>query len=176
MSNHWTSNYWFLLHSLGYTYREKHADRYIKVIKLSKHILPCPKCRAHFISYYANNKLNNKTINRNLLISWIINYHNDVNVTNNAQTFSEEAVYNFYHNNNILTVNNEKICDLIKQLDKHIKENDREDYKYFIKFLSILRKIYPYENVRKKLKKIKDNNLSAKSVCRIITKYANVYN
>lgn len=168
MSTHWTSNYWFLLHILGYTYREKRAKKYIQLIKLSKKILPCPKCRAHFVEYFSQNKLSADTINREILIKWVIDYHNAVNITNNAKTYSEEAVYNFYHNDNVLKRNDEKIVELINQLNNHIKEKGGNQLAY-IKFLRLLKRIYPYGDIRRKLKKIPDKDLNTKKICKIIT-------
>jgi hypothetical protein len=170
MASHWNSNYWFLLHILGYTYRERKADKYIQLIKLSKKVLPCPKCRAHFIGYFEENKLTADTINKEILIKWVIDYHNAVNITNNAQTYSEDAVYKFYHTDGVLTPNNERICTLLNQLNDHTKEKGGDQIA-FIKFLRILKRIYPVNDIRKKLKKLSDKGINVKKMCDIIQEH-----
>lgn len=151
----WSPYYWYLLHTLSYTYSEGKKEYYIKLIKLTADILPCPECRSHFKSYFSENPIYFSSLNKDKLIRWFIDYHNDVNRITNKEKLSKTQVYRLYHDkNDKLKIINDNIIPLIKILYKYHTEEDSGDSYSYTKFLKILQRIYPCQMCRRNLQKI----------------------
>ena len=67
---------------------------------MKKDGIKCSYCRAHFNKWCNNNDIKNYINNKNNLIEFFINVHNDVNKRNNKKIFSRDEVNNIYVNFN----------------------------------------------------------------------------
>lgn len=97
--NIWGPGAWTFLHSITFQYPEVPSDvdkqKYYTFFNSLKNVLPCPICREH----YTNNleKLPLRLDNRNNLIEWLIDIHNEVNYLNNKKIYSYDEVYEIYN-------------------------------------------------------------------------------
>lgn len=94
----WGPHVWHLLHTITLDYPINPTDNDKKNITNFVHalayVLPCEKCRIHFIEHLNNNNLDDKTLSsKNNLIKWMIDIHNSVNKLNNKKILSYAEAY-----------------------------------------------------------------------------------
>ena len=77
----WGGHAWYFMHSLRQHYRPAHADKYRKIYRALKFVLPCSKCRKNYTNNLAKNKLN-QIINAQTLTQWTHRMHNIINKEN----------------------------------------------------------------------------------------------
>jgi hypothetical protein len=80
----WGKHFWKMLHYITFAYPSnptaKDKKNIISFFKTFKKIIPCEKCRRNFKQHLANNPLNDSALeNKQNLILWLLNLHNDVN-------------------------------------------------------------------------------------------------
>ena len=95
--------YWNSLHYLSYNYPENPSLENKKQIlnlinKMRKNGIACSYCRYHFNKWCTKNDIKKYIDNRNNLISFFINAHNDVNNRNNKKILSRNEVDKIYLN------------------------------------------------------------------------------
>ena len=103
---HWGPKTWFFLESVGIAYPESPNEEQKTAAKnmlLSlKELLPCETCRINYGNYLGEtvdgNYLDEVVKNRDALITFIVNVHNDVRVRNGQKALSMEDVFNYYQN------------------------------------------------------------------------------
>jgi len=138
---HWGPKTWFFLESaaMGYplspTDDEKTSAKNLLVSL--KDLLPCENCRIHYKQYIDKYtpQLDNIVKDRDTLITFINDLHNDVRKRNKQNTRSIEDVFDYYHkeysNPPVVTTetfvnNNNKIKskdEIIKNMQHHTKED-----------------------------------------------------
>jgi len=95
--------YWNSLHYLSYNYPDNPSDenknQIINLVnKMKKNGIACSLCRGHFNKWCINNDIQKYVNNKNNLISFFINLHNDVNLRNKKKIFSRDEVNKIYLN------------------------------------------------------------------------------
>ena len=108
-NNVWGPSAWTFLHTITYNYPENPTDNdkknYHNFFMNLQHVLPCKKCQAHYTENIQKYDLNNSLDNRDDLVKWLIDLHNDVNRDNGKRVWSYSEVYNKYdnlHNSNLV--------------------------------------------------------------------------
>lgn len=106
--DYWGPRLWYLLHKITYKYPNKITNNtklfYLKYFKKIVNIIPCPFCSTHFQKEIEDNHLLNNLENRQLLIDWFKNLHNQINLSNGKRVytgFELDMLYeqtNFNHN------------------------------------------------------------------------------
>lgn len=95
--------YWNSLHYLSYNYpdnpSEENKNQIINLVnKMKMNGIACSYCRGHFNKWCINNNIQKYIDNKNNLISFFINLHNDVNLRNKKKIFSRDEVDKIYLN------------------------------------------------------------------------------
>ena len=91
----WGPYFWFTLHTitLGYsdnpTYQDKR--RYNDFFSSVQYILPCEKCREHYRTHLNNFPISISLDNKESLVQWLFNLHNQVNISLNKDAMSYES-------------------------------------------------------------------------------------
>jgi len=108
-NNVWGPPAWTFLHTITYNYPENPSDNdkknYHNFFMNLQHVLPCEKCKGHYKQNIQKYDLNNSLDNREDLVKWLIDLHNDVNRDNGKRVWSYSEVYNKYdnlHNSNLV--------------------------------------------------------------------------
>ena len=95
--------YWNSLHYLSYNYPEnpslENKEQILNLInKMRKNGIACSYCRSHFNKWCVKNDIKKYIDNRDNLISFFINAHNDVNNRNNKKILSKNEIDKIYLN------------------------------------------------------------------------------
>jgi len=95
MSNEWQPVTWTIFHKITLYYNSEFNDLYIQFFESFKKILPCKKCKNHYIENLNNTEF---IINNNLhrLFEWTIDLHNHVNQNNNKKTWTYQEARDYY--------------------------------------------------------------------------------
>jgi len=108
-NNVWGPSAWTFLHTVTYNYPENPSGNdkknYHNFFMNLQHVLPCKKCQAHYTENIQKYDLNNSLDNRDDLVKWLIDIHNEVNKDMGKRVWSYSEVYNKYdnlHNSNLV--------------------------------------------------------------------------
>ena len=130
----WGPYFWFTLHTitLGYsdnpTYQDKR--RYNDFFSSVQYILPCEKCREHYRTHLNNFPISISLDNKESLVQWLFNLHNQVNISLNKGVMSYEAFKEKYRK--IYTHN------LLEKIEMPINDNKNGKIIVFIIAFSII--------------------------------------
>ena len=108
----WGPGAWLFLHSITLNYPENPTDNdkmFHKNFFLNlQNVLPCPSCAQHYSMNLKKFPIDPALESRELLVKWLIDIHNDVNIKNNKPVWSYADVYNKYQDmyNPPNTINN----------------------------------------------------------------------
>jgi hypothetical protein len=113
--NIWGSSGWNFLHYITFTYpnepTEEDKDTYLNFFKFVGKVLPCKNCRINYEKHQEKYPLNDIVLyNKENLIKWLIDIHNEVNLMNGKKVLSYDEVINNYFGKN-----NKKIYKLNKK-------------------------------------------------------------
>jgi len=101
-NNVWGPPAWTFLHTITYNYPENPSDNdkknYHNFFDSLQHILPCKKCQSHYTENIQKYDLNNSLDNRDDLVKWLIDIHNEVNKYTGKRVWTYSEVYNKYDN------------------------------------------------------------------------------
>ena len=131
------ANLWYLLHSISYFYPQEptEKDRYY-TSKFFNFCVPnmilCSYCKSHYIDYINITPVN--LINRNYLINWVIDLHNDINKRNNKKIYNKKEVNLIYENQ---PFNHNKFYLLLIKYT----HNELTNKEFFYKYIEILKNI-----------------------------------
>jgi hypothetical protein len=108
----WGPHAWIFLHSITFNYpinpSNTEKKQYYNFFISLKNILPCDKCRLHYIQNLNKYPLTNNILSsKENLIKWLIKIHNEVNKKNGKSIESYENVIKYY--NNLYQNNNNNI-------------------------------------------------------------------
>jgi len=131
--------YWNCLHYLSYSYPDnpnfEDKKQIINLVeKMKKNGIACSYCKGHFNIWCAHNKITNCIDDKNYLINFFIDLHNDINKRNNKKVLSRNEVDDIYLNFNykyllnygldIITLFNNrtlyKFPDIINSYTRHV--------------------------------------------------------
>ena len=108
-NNVWGPSAWTFLHTITYNYPENPTDNdkknYHNFFMNLQHVRPCKKCQAHYTENIQKYDLNNSLDNRDDLVKWLIDIHNEVNKHTGKRVWTYSEVYNKYdnlHNTNLV--------------------------------------------------------------------------
>ena len=97
-NNVWGPPAWTFLHTITYNYPENPSDNdkknYHNFFDSLQHVLPCEKCKGHYKQNIQKYDLNNSLDNREDLVKWLIDLHNEVNKYNGKRVWSYSDVFN----------------------------------------------------------------------------------
>lgn len=99
----WGPSSWKFMHYITIGYPEKPTDEIKKSVYnffiSLKNILPCEKCRYNFGHHLLKHPLTDDILSsRTKLINWLIDIHNDVNISTNKPTISYQQMLEIYMN------------------------------------------------------------------------------
>ena len=108
--NIWGKHAWIFLHSVSMNYpnNPNHEEKLIfKNFFLSlKGILPCEVCKKHYSKHIQVNPIEPALQSKRKLVEWLINLHNQVNISLNKPTMTYDEVIELYkkiYNNNLFS-------------------------------------------------------------------------
>lgn len=101
----WGTYGWNFLHYITFTYPNNPSDdekeTYLNFFNLVGKVLPCKTCRINYENHKLNYPINDLVLsNKENLVKWLINIHNQVNIMNGKKIMSYEEVLNNYLNQN----------------------------------------------------------------------------
>lgn len=99
--NEHLSNIWKCLHDLSFSFlinpNENSQQLMFNLLTIELTKIPCSTCRVHYKTYLKNfNHLEDICKNKFLLITWMIDLHNDVNKRLNKKELTYEEVFEYY--------------------------------------------------------------------------------
>ena len=128
--NIWGPAGWTFLHSITFQYPEDPTDidkrKYYTFFNSLKNVLPCPTCREHYETNFE--KIQIRLNNRQELIEWLIDIHNEVNRSSGKKEYSYDEVYHIYNN----------------MYEGSTSESGNYDYLFLLLFLFIIIGCYYY--------------------------------
>ena len=116
----WGPYFWFTLHTITLAYpdyptysdKRRYNDFFISV----QYILPCPKCREHYKKHLDNNPISISLDNKESLVKWLFDLHNQVNISLNKPEMPYEAFKEKYRK-----IYNPTIIEKIAEPENHNK-------------------------------------------------------
>ena len=109
--NIWGKHAWVFLHSISMNYPDKPSisdkKNYKDFFENLKFILPCEVCKKHYSQHIHKNPIENALKSKNDLVEWVINVHNQVNISLNKPTMTFDQVIEYYKKlyNGDITIN-----------------------------------------------------------------------
>ena len=104
-TKYWGPLCWKMLHTISYSSkniidRESQQEYQNFFVVVLPKIIPCEKCQQHWKENISNTKYLPKINNRNDMINWLINVHNNINYNHKKRIFSRKEVDKMYINKN----------------------------------------------------------------------------
>lgn len=142
----WGPIIWYLLHIITYyipndEYFNKYKVYYYLFFITLKKIIPCPVCRGHYNQLLNENDIT-KCKNKDDIIEWCINAHNEVNKRLSKQLLIREQINELYTNN----IDLKKFIKSIDILTFNFQY--RFPINYYRDFFNSLRFVFPIEKIR----------------------------
>lgn len=108
-NNIWGPSAWLFLHTITFNYPDNPTNQdknnYYNFFNNLKYILPCEKCKKHYVENFNKYNLEEILNSKDNLIKWLIDIHNEVNKDTGKKTWSYDEVYKKYdslHNTNMI--------------------------------------------------------------------------
>ena len=116
----WGPRMWKLMHAASYAYPENPTPEISQIfkyfyLKIIPNILPCPKCRRHYINNLQTFPPRLK--NRRKLTRWMVDIHNEVNKEKQRPRISYEFAEQLYRDKEF----KQEIQQLTLYLQKRVK-------------------------------------------------------
>ena len=145
----WGPLFWNLLHGISIKFNTKYKIKYYYLIHILEYIIPCPKCKLHYISYLGNNPVELKDLSKEFYKKWFFNLHNDINKRLNKKRMTYKKFNKLSKEKNY--INNNNIFVLLYLINKYflIKKLPFNHFEQIKKFYKILGCIYPDNNIKK---------------------------
>lgn len=145
--NIWGPKLWYIIHGIAYLYPESDNQNikyfYYQFIQFIYEIIPCPSCQKHFLRLLKNHKLEINKLNKEYLVNWTVQIHNQINTRLHKSHFNRDTTH--YKN-----INHKIFIWYINYLGIEVlKNNIRRNI--FVKFILFLTYIVPKGNIWKKL-------------------------
>jgi hypothetical protein len=138
--NIWGKHAWIFLHSVSMNYPDNPSNQdrknYKDFFENLKYVLPCEVCKKHFTQHIYHNPIEPALHSKRKLVEWVIEVHNQVNITLNKPTMTYDQVIDLYkkiYNGSIYLEQNTHLNKEEKRLNsnKNIK-NSNNTSKYYI--------------------------------------------
>lgn len=128
--NVWGKHAWIFLHSVTMNYPDNptNDDRknYKNFFENLRFILPCEVCKKHYSKHIQSKPIEHALHSKKKLVEWLIEVHNQVNISLNKPTMSYDQVIDLYkkiYNNSTYS---EKI-NIKSNNDDHIVVNNNSN-------------------------------------------------
>jgi hypothetical protein len=112
--NIWGKHAWIFLHSVSMNYPDNptNDDRknYKNFFENLRFILPCEVCKKHYSKHIQSKPIEHSLHSKKKLVEWVIEVHNQVNISLNKPTMSYDQVIDLYKK----IYNNSTYSDKIK--------------------------------------------------------------
>ena len=96
----WGPHGWKFLHYISFGYPENPTinikNQYKNFFLSLEHVLPCVRCANHYRENLSKYSLDEALTNRDSLIRWVIDIHNDVNRDNNKKVYDYDEAIQLY--------------------------------------------------------------------------------
>tara|TARA_B100000902_G_C27300675_1_gene912599 strand:+ start:2117 stop:2533 length:417 start_codon:yes stop_codon:yes gene_type:complete len=96
----WGPHGWKFLHYISFGYPENPTinikNQYKNFFLSLEHVLPCVRCSNHYRENLSKYSLDEALTNRDSLIRWVIDIHNDVNRDNNKKVYDYDEAIQLY--------------------------------------------------------------------------------
>jgi hypothetical protein len=117
----WGPIVWYNFHTISYTYNEERKDEYVKFFKSMAYILPCYTCTEHFKNTLSKSPPEVYTVNRDKMIGWLNNMHNQVNKRLKKKNVSLEMAKKIYYNSDDnLKLDHLKITKFVQIMQRYL--------------------------------------------------------
>ena len=98
----WGPKLWFFLHTMSFEYpdnpNKEIIDAHKEFLNSLSVVLPCKLCRNHYKIFLKNNPLDEGLKNKESLINWVLECHNNVNKLNNKPEWTYDMLIDKYTN------------------------------------------------------------------------------
>ena len=126
--NIWGKHGWKFLHFIAQGFpnnpTQKDIDNFKTFFYLIQFVLPCDKCRLHYSQHLNNFPLDNHIFkNSDTLQEWIINIHNQVNISNNKPMIDNYQAKKIIQNNIDTCINNSSNPPITEHMNNLHKNN-----------------------------------------------------
>lgn len=100
--NIWGPHAWIFLHTITLNYpnfpTNEEKEQHKKFFESLQHTIPCLECAKHYGNNVKKYPLTPNILkNRNNLVRWLINMHNQVNISTNKPTLTVDKVIRIYY-------------------------------------------------------------------------------
>ena len=96
----WGPKMWFTMHTLTLNYPSNPTDTdkkiYANFFNSLKLIIPCEQCRKHYIEHLEKKPVEYFLDNKDKLVKWLIDIHNEVNRLLNKKIYSYDEALQIY--------------------------------------------------------------------------------
>tara|TARA_B100001094_G_scaffold192441_1_gene186310 strand:+ start:3041 stop:3457 length:417 start_codon:yes stop_codon:yes gene_type:complete len=96
----WGPHGWKFLHYISFGYPENPTindkNNYKNFFLTLQNVLPCIRCQKHYRENLSKYSLDEALKNRDSLIQWVIDIHNDVNQDNNKKIYDYDEAIQLY--------------------------------------------------------------------------------
>ena len=97
----WGPAFWFIIHTIAFNYPEnptfndkRHTFEFFQNLQ---YVLPCQKCRKHYMKYFHDHPLTPFLDNKSTLVSWTVQLHNHVNKRYGKSSKTVDEVVRHYN-------------------------------------------------------------------------------
>ncbi len=148
-SNIWGPYCWHIMHVLTYNYPENPSEQDKNIIKdfftSLRYIIPCTVCRMHYNKKITKSPITQVYSNKQKLIKWCIDMHNEVNRVFNKKIYTVEDANKIYLKNNKLIFDHYKLSLIMDIIVETCPDNiDIEKITTgYVQFFSSLSYLYP---------------------------------
>ncbi len=96
----WGPHLWFTMHTLSFNYpkepTEKEKKDYYTFFFNLTNVIPCKICKEHYTDFFNKNSIEKALENRDKLIIWVMEAHNNVNKITGKPIWTKEKVFTHY--------------------------------------------------------------------------------
>ena len=96
----WGPKLWASIHTLSFAYpliaTTVHKKAAVNFLESTMVLLPCDKCREHMGMYLRKSNFESHLNNRRDFTTWVVDFHNDVNIRLQKQTKTYDEVAELY--------------------------------------------------------------------------------
>lgn len=96
----WGPQLWFILHIISFEYPENPTENikrvYYDFYTSLKDILPCDLCKKHYREFLHKNPILPFLDKKDDLIRWVVDIHNDINISLGKRALSMDEVIDIY--------------------------------------------------------------------------------
>lgn len=152
--NVWGPGLWELIHTVAFNYNKSKIPENVKKVKYINlftslgNLIPCNKCKLHYISFLKKNPIQNYASSYSGIIKWTNNLHNNVNIKLKKKVFSLQSSKNKFMPGNKLNISHQKIYNFINNSVNLVNSSNKESFKIFMNSILYL---FPCETCRKKI-------------------------